>query len=261
MKLYISIFVFLFISLSCVAQSDRPGNTVSVRYDFTTVRNGVVFQQKGEFYYAGQKSIFVTNKRNADGLRVYMANDSMAVLPGALLDELYPDTIGNYYVKDFVQKSIFEREVSYQQAYLTDEPMSVLNWMIVADSARKIGDYHCNLARLDFRGRTYSAWFSTDIPVNDGPWKFHSLPGLILDVYDQTGQVRFTATHIDIPAAFQLSFIPAEVGKKVDWATFKQADEIEVEKIKNRIQASQTDRGSTMTVNIEKFKFLELNYE
>lgn len=35
------------------------------------------------------------------------------------------------------------------------------------------------LATTQFRGLTYTAWFALDIPINEGPWKFHGLPGLI----------------------------------------------------------------------------------
>ena len=44
--------------------------------------------------------------------------------------------------------------------------------------------YPCQKATATFRGRDYEAWFTPEIPVNDGPWKFFGLPGLILKVTD-----------------------------------------------------------------------------
>ncbi len=57
------------------------------------------------------------------------------------------------------------------------------SWQITQDTASILG-YPCQKATVNFRGRAYDAWFSTDIPINDGPWKFMSLPGLILRIND-----------------------------------------------------------------------------
>lgn len=45
-------------------------------------------------------------------------------------------------------------------------------------------DYKCHKALTSFRGRDYVAWFTLDIPISNGPWKFGGLPGLILQVSD-----------------------------------------------------------------------------
>ena len=39
----------------------------------------------------------------------------------------------------------------------------------------------------DFAGRHWIAWFSTEIPIQDGPYKFRDLPGLIVKIEDKTG--------------------------------------------------------------------------
>ena len=57
------------------------------------------------------------------------------------------------------------------------------NWKI--DSQKeKIGEYNAQKATADFGGRKWTAWFTTDIPFQDGPYKFHGLPGLIVKISD-----------------------------------------------------------------------------
>ena len=53
------------------------------------------------------------------------------------------------------------------------------------------------LATADFCGRHWTAWFATDIPVSDGPWKLGGLPGLILEAYDKGHQYTFTAVGLE----------------------------------------------------------------
>ncbi|HWW41472.1 GLPGLI family protein, partial [Pedobacter sp.] len=71
----------------------------------------------------------------------------------------------------------------------TDEP-GKLDWKISGEIDTVLS-YTCQKASLHFRGRDYIAWFSTDIPVSDGPWKFNGLPGLILKIEDTEGLFRF----------------------------------------------------------------------
>lgn len=57
------------------------------------------------------------------------------------------------------------------------------NWNILGDK-QKIGEYNAQKATTEFGGRTWTAWFSTDIPFQDGPYKFYGLPGLIIKIED-----------------------------------------------------------------------------
>ncbi|WP_160139059.1 GLPGLI family protein [Chryseobacterium sp. c4a] len=57
------------------------------------------------------------------------------------------------------------------------------NWNILGDK-QKIGEYNAQKATTEFGGRTWTAWFSTDIPFQDGPYKFYGLPGLIVKIED-----------------------------------------------------------------------------
>lgn len=57
------------------------------------------------------------------------------------------------------------------------------NWKI-QNEKQKIGEYNTQKATTDFGGRKWTAWFSTDIPFQDGPYKFSGLPGLIVKIED-----------------------------------------------------------------------------
>lgn len=76
---------------------------------------------------------------------------------------------------------------SVPDKYKFTETIQPQAWQITSDTATILG-YQCQKATATFRGRNYEAWFSPEIPVNDGPWKFFGLPGLILKVTD-TGKI------------------------------------------------------------------------
>lgn len=57
------------------------------------------------------------------------------------------------------------------------------NWKIDAQK-EKIGAYNAQKATTEYGGRKWTAWFTADIPLQDGPFKFHGLPGLIVKVAD-----------------------------------------------------------------------------
>jgi len=59
-------------------------------------------------------------------------------------------------------------------------------WKILPDK-QKIGEYNAQKATTKYGGREWTAWFSTDLPFQDGPYKFYGLPGLIVKIEDTTG--------------------------------------------------------------------------
>lgn len=80
--------------------------------------------------------------------------------------------------------------------YIYNEPSPVMQWKIAPGIDSVILGYTCNKAELLFRGRNYIAWFAPQIPINNGPWKFHGLPGLILKVTESNGYFEWEVSEI-----------------------------------------------------------------
>lgn len=66
-----------------------------------------------------------------------------------------------------------------------------INWKMASET-KKIGEWECQKATADFAGRKWEAWFTMEIPIPDGPYKFRGLPGLIVSVSsaDKTHQYQ-----------------------------------------------------------------------
>lgn len=85
---------------------------------------------------------------------------------------------------------LFTRLYLLTTAYLVEDPMPVIDWKIISDTAT-FGGLHCQKAIGHFKGRDYVAWFCPDLPVHTGPWKLNGLPGAIVDAYDTKKEVVF----------------------------------------------------------------------
>jgi GLPGLI family protein len=106
--------------------------------------------------------------------------------------QLYKDRKKNFVtVMDF-DNSNFKDETFF----FYEEEMSPINWEIKDDTTSVLG-YTCSKAICDFEGRSYSAWFTQDIPINDGPYKFFGLPGMILKIEDSENFFQFVAIGLE----------------------------------------------------------------
>ena len=103
--------------------------------------------------------------------------------------------------KDFKNgKNTFSSRIARDQySYDEDRPM---DWKILPETAA-IGEYKTQKAETKFAGRTWFAWFTTDIPIQDGPYKFSGLPGLMVKVEDSKGDYSFDLKETKKIAAIQ----------------------------------------------------------
>lgn len=88
-----------------------------------------------------------------------------------------------------------------------EEPLESPAWKITNEKSKILG-YSCQKATAFFLGRNYEAWFTTEIPVNGGPWKFSGLPGLILRVNDSRKHYNFECAGLEYLKAGKLISLP-----------------------------------------------------
>ena len=215
-----TILVLLCVVLGANAKKEReyPRAKIKVGYNyynkFLRGNDGVVVEKKTPFILLAnqeQSKFYCPSTEYRDSLlstpsgrakerqmfdaaaAAYVQNRDRSVMDGVV-----------YHSRIYVTKN-FAKSVSttYDQAGMGEcgyynEPFSEIDWLIVEDSTKTILDYQCIMARTDYHGRKWTVWFTPEIPMQDGPWKFCGLPGLIMEASDSSGQHSFTATGIEI---------------------------------------------------------------
>ena len=145
---------------------------------------------------------------NGDMVIGKMINDAMN--NGEFMRGNYPHKrLKTYIYKNYPEGRMTVTDGLILQDYCYVDSLHTQIWTM-GDSTREVLGYTCQQATADFRGRHWTAWFATDIPVSDGPWKLGGLPGLILEAYDEGQQHVFTAVGLervkDEPIIFNRSF-------------------------------------------------------
>lgn len=93
-----------------------------------------------------------------------------------------------------VEKNYPDYSINFFNSLSVDEYMvqdaRKQDWKILSDK-EKIGEFTAQKAICNFAGRKWIAWFSTELPIQDGPYKFCGLPGLIVKLEDATHSHTF----------------------------------------------------------------------
>lgn len=106
-----------------------------------------------------------------------------------------------------------------------------------------ISNYLCSKATVFFRGRNYIAWYSTELPIEIGPWKFNNLPGAILQIYDETNSFSWSTTKI----TKNIEDKKLEIDKNLKQMTLQkyiEQDENLKREMSNKALLKYTERGS-----------------
>ncbi|WP_421918434.1 GLPGLI family protein [Marinifilum sp.] len=147
------------------------------------------YKEKGtvEVFSYGNKMVSrkfngTSNTKNADGNVISC-------------DTMYYYTVIDYPKEHLLISDILPRGKGKQ--FLLKESLNLFEWKPSMDTKTLLG-YTYHKATCKFRGRDYEAWFTREIPFKAAPWKFHGLPGVLLEVYSTDDYCSWVAESIEI---------------------------------------------------------------
>ncbi len=122
--------------------------------------------------------------------------------------------------KNFLNNDIFAtNNIGFSTFYIKGSTNGLFDWKLEKETKEILG-YSCQKATCDFGGRKYEAFFTSDINVPNGPWRFHGLPGLILEVKSTDGVFSLTSTDLKISRSKVVIENPYANKKTMSWDDF-----------------------------------------
>lgn len=178
-------------------------------------------------------------------------------------DVLYKNTKENRFTN---QNDVFGK------VFLIRDKLESLEWKLSGEK-KNIGEYECFKATItgerevrdsgiSFNGDkdldesenvrmepyTITAWYSPEIPVNNGPGRYFGLPGLILEVND--GQETVICSKIVINPKDKLNIIEPKKGKEVTQLEFDEILQKKMEEMNERYRPSGDNDGERIEIRI-----------
>ena len=201
---------------------------------------------------------------NGDEIAMKMISDAMK--SDDFMKGLYPHKrMKTYVYKNYPQGNITVTDGLSMQDYIYEDELNTQQWEI-RDSTKTILNYSCQMAVCNFRGREWTAWFTTDIPVSDGPWKLSGLPGLIMEAYDKGNQYVFTIVGLqkveDEPIYFSETYVGSKRFEKTSRIEFLKAKKAALMNLNGYIEMETgIDLSGGNPPRIMRYDLLELDYK
>lgn len=118
----------------------------------------------------------------------------MLLMKGSIdLRGMRMSSIGWHVYKNYPEGKNLYVDPQGDEGYRVEETAEVPEWTIVSDSTATILGYNCTMATANYKGRIWMAYYTEDIPIDNGPWKLCGLPGLIMKAYDSENHYIFEA--------------------------------------------------------------------
>lgn len=200
---------FLTLAITNFAFAQQPDKVLArVRYTYSnnqdTLKSGKTRTENMLLFVGKNASLFSSYDKlkheisEEQKFKYKMLNQSANNKPTAIIiddrDSRWMNNSTNlFFVKE---NKLFTKEVIALQAYLVEEKSTEINWKISKDTTSLSG-IPCKKATATFEGKNWVAWFAPSLPFQSGPWKLNSLPGLILEAYDEGKDVYFQFAGIE----------------------------------------------------------------
>ena len=195
MKIRLTIFVTL-LSISTYTQNN-PNYKLIVKYSYqkqidSTDEKSKINLENYSLYLNEENSLFISDYRiNLDTI---LNNANFSDLDK--LRSLPKPSSNKRIFKSASSKKIIIYDEFYDKIYKYNDSVN-MQWKIT-DIYDTLNNMKIRKAETKFRGRNYTAWYTSEIPISDGPYKFKGLPGLIIKLYDSKKEINYSLIGLKI---------------------------------------------------------------
>jgi len=134
--------------------------------------------------------------------------------------------------------------------YTINEPKIKFNW-ILQKKTKTILNFKCNSAKVKLRNKEYIAYYTTEIPINGGPWKFNGLPGLILELISLDNKIEFKVISIKNEKQYEKEDFIFKKNELVDIKMFKKLSLKNIKKRKRFLEFLAAENGGSVETNFK----------
>lgn len=173
-----------------------------------------------ELYFDGKKSLYKDGEN--DVVDMDMSSDD-----GSFQIRMMESTTEALLYMDREKKEIIDQQDFMGKAFVVSYEMPKYKWKITNEKVKYL-DYECMKATTtNDKGEVVVAWFAPGLRSGSGPATYGQLPGAILMLSVDDGQVEIKATKVDLKVIKEIK--KPKDGKKVSQVEY---DKIKEEKIK-----------------------------
>ena len=209
----------------------------------------VLLLNQNESVYTSQNKI-----KNDSVKRYYLINKDLQGFQSYILNNDKKNLI-NYFIWKKNSDYIYQIKSGLKIVQYKNS-LPQLNWQIINNSSEEILGYKVQKAETVYEGKKYYAWFSTEIPINNGPFVFNGLPGLILKIQNEDSSYVITVKGIKNETNL---FPELEKGKKVI-ETKKENFYKTIEGTMKEVQTMVVDEQSKKLMNNKIKQYLDAKF-
>lgn len=187
--------------------------TYDLEYKSNPLKDDITIKKMVLDLENGKYSVFRTERdRIADSL---VAINGLGLGRGMRLEDQF------YVTKNFIENVTYKSIQTVYRDIYSIKITERLDWEILPEKS-KIANFNVQKAKVNYGGRSWIAWFTTEIPIQEGPYIFKGLPGLIVKISDEKNDYNFSLTEIkngDDKIYYRSK------GSELTWEQFKKLSE------------------------------------
>lgn len=153
---------------------------------------------------------------------LYFQKEKSLYLVNASRQDKYRDK--DIFSRDFENSKVEDKRELPDASYIVEDSLTIYSWKIL-NEFKDVAGYVCMKAETQdtVNDVTVHAWFTDKIPYFTGPEGYHGLPGLILLLEWNEGDVVVEATKVEwLPEGSEFVGLKKIKGKKITSEAFNQ---------------------------------------